>query len=87
MRRASAARGTAGCAVRVPGTAHCWASLAARGKNPIFHHPNILGVIYVTQSALSTLGAKGMKSDSFGNLDIKVFGTLDEALAHVRALA
>jgi hypothetical protein len=62
-------------------------NLAARGTNPLFHHPNIRSVIYVTQSILSALAAKGMGSDAFGNLNIKVFGTLDEALAHVRTLA
>ena len=60
---------------------------AARGEAPIFRHPNICGVIMVTQSDLKRLAAKGMDSDAFGHLDIKVFGTLEEALAHVRALA
>ncbi len=62
------------------------ANLTARGNNPIFHHPNVRSVIYVTKSNLTALAAKGMDSDVFGNLNISVFGTLEEALTHVRAL-
>jgi hypothetical protein len=62
-------------------------NLVARGENPIFHHPNIRSVIYVTQSDLGALAAKGMDSNAFGNVDVKIFRTLDEALAYVRELA
>lgn len=63
------------------------ANMSARGDNPIFHHPNTCSISYVTQSGVVALAAKGMDSKVFGHLKINVFGTLEEALAHVRALA
>jgi hypothetical protein len=60
-------------------------NLAARGENPIFHHQNIREIIYVTQSVLSKLAARGMDSEAFGSLKINVFGTVEEALAYARA--
>jgi hypothetical protein len=60
-------------------------NLAARGENPIFRHPKVREIIYVTQSDLSKLAARGMDSEAFGNLKISVYGTLEEALAYARA--
>ncbi|MDX2077130.1 MAG: hypothetical protein SFZ02_11910 [bacterium] len=60
------------------------ASGLARSENSLWHHPNIKQVIMVTDNDLFRLSAKGMHSDVFGNLDIAVFSTLEDALAYTR---
>jgi len=63
------------------------ASHATRGERPIFRHPKVKEVILVTTDSAIQFTARGMKSASFGNVDIRVFDTLDEALAYVREAA
>lgn len=55
-----------------------------RGHEPLWHHPNIRELLLVTQSKLVQMAASGVKSLPFGNLEVKVFGLLDEALAYCR---
>jgi hypothetical protein len=59
------------------------ASLLARGEHPLYHHPNIREVIYVTSSQIMKLAADGMKGDSFGNVNIKMFDDLDQAMDYI----
>jgi hypothetical protein len=63
------------------------ANMATRGEKPPFFHPNVRKVIWVTNSKLLELGAKGINSPTFGNLEIEVFHTLEEALAYCRSPA
>jgi hypothetical protein len=63
------------------------ANFASRGIGAIFHHPSILQVVFVTTSKLVDLAAAGLNSPVFGNLHVKVFPTLDSALAYVREKA
>ena len=61
------------------------ASMATRGEASVFHHDNVKQVIFVTQDRTLSLAAKGLNSFSFGNVDIKVFKTLDEAMDFIRS--
>lgn len=61
------------------------ANRIARGENSLWHHPNIKQVILVTDNNTLRLSAKGMASQTFGNLIVPVFVSLDEALAYVDA--
>lgn len=59
-------------------------SMAARGSNPNFHHPMVQGVLLVTKNIATQAAAKGLKSDTFGNVNAHVFTSLDDALAFVQ---
>ncbi|HEX3050440.1 MAG TPA: hypothetical protein VHP83_07285 [Aggregatilineaceae bacterium] len=61
-------------------------NFGARGDTPIFHHPNVGRLIFVTQSELIELGAKTLDSPIYGNLSIPVFPTLDQAMHYARSL-
>jgi hypothetical protein len=50
----------------------------------LLKHPKIRETLIVTQSGLAAMGAKGMNSPIFGNIKVKTFKTLDEALAYAR---
>lgn len=58
---------------------------AYRGDNPTFKHPNIRQIIEVTNDPTLELVAEGLDSDLFGNVKIRLFKTLKEALAYARA--
>lgn len=53
-------------------------------QTQLFKHPMIRETIIVTSSSLMTLAVKGMNSATFGNLQMKVTRTLDEALEYTR---
>jgi hypothetical protein len=59
------------------------ASLVARGEHPLYHHRNIRQVIYVTSSQIMKLAAEGLSADAFGNVNIKLFDDLDQAMEYV----
>ena len=61
------------------------AGAAGRGRNPLFHHPNIGKIVFVSSSEMVRLIAEGMSSNTYGSIRIKVVETMDEALAYVRA--
>jgi len=61
------------------------ANIGARGEQPLWHHPMIREMIFVHPAEVVKLAAKGLKGASFGNLSVRVFDTLDEALSYVRA--
>ena len=61
------------------------ATTVARGEGSIYHHPNIKQVLYVTTNEILPAAAKGLASDAFGHLDIKIFGSVDDAIAYARA--
>ncbi len=57
----------------------------ARDETSSWRHPNLRQVLLVTQDNLTRIAAKGMNSELFGNMNIAVFTTLDDALAHARS--
>jgi hypothetical protein len=59
-------------------------SLVARGERPLYRHPNIRQVIYVTTSHIMKLAAEGLKGNAFGHVNIKLFDDLDQALEYTR---
>lgn len=59
------------------------ASLVARGEHPLYHHPNIREVIYVTSSQIMKLAAEGLKGEAFGRVNIKLFDDLDQAMDYI----
>ncbi len=61
------------------------ASGTTRGDNPLFHHPNIGKIVFVTTSATMKTAAEGMASEQWGKVQIATFETLDEALDYVRS--
>ena len=60
-------------------------SLGARGDQPLWHHPMIREMIFVSPSTLVKLTAQGLDSPAFGNLKARIFQTRDEALGYARA--
>jgi hypothetical protein len=59
----------------------------ATQQNQVFKHPRIIETVAVTNSRLMQLVAKGMKSATFGNLNIRVFDSRSAALAYARTQA
>jgi hypothetical protein len=58
--------------------------LVATGEKPLYHHPNMRQALYVSTKDLIKLAATGLGHDQFGNLNVKVFDSLDAALAYAR---
>ncbi len=57
----------------------------ARGSTPLWHHPMIKKIVFVSPSPMIQQACQGMNSRVFGNLEAVAFGTLDEALNYCRA--
>ncbi|MFN8529038.1 MAG: hypothetical protein U0670_10535 [Anaerolineae bacterium] len=51
----------------------------------LFVHPNIRRVIFVTVNPMLELAAKGLDTEIYGFVKIKVFHTREEALAYARS--
>lgn len=60
------------------------ANVARRQEVSLFHHPNVRQIVGVSSSKLITLSAKGLSHATFGNLNLPMFGTIDEALNYAR---
>ncbi len=58
-----------------------------RGERPLLKHPNLKKPIWITTSRLAVTVAAGLNTVTFGNVEVLVFSTLDEALSWVRAHA
>ena len=56
-------------------------SIAAGSKDANFHNPNNIATLIITNDRAVAISADGLKSDSFGNANVLVFSTLDDALA------
>jgi hypothetical protein len=50
----------------------------------VLQHPNLKGIIAISPLKLIELAAKGMSSDAFGNIDVRVLETVEEALDYAR---
>lgn len=61
------------------------ANMLARSENPLYHHPNVCQVIYVTTNPTLRAAVEGMTSRLFGRVAITAVNTLDEALMLARA--
>lgn len=69
------------------------ANFGARGENtqspsqnvPVWKHPNLQELIFVTNKRLVSLAVRGLDSLVFGNIQAKVFYTQQEALDYCRA--
>lgn len=61
------------------------AAQAARGSNSNFHHPMNRYTLIVTHDPLVSMSAEGMQSDAYGNAKIKVFSSIEDAIAFVKA--
>lgn len=60
------------------------ANHAARGGSDILHHPLMKQFLLVTNSRLVELAGKGLEHDVFGNVNIRVFTSLEDALTYAR---
>lgn len=56
------------------------AKMAARGDNPLLHHPKQREVVFVSADTLMPAVAKGLGTPTFGSRKAAVFGSLDEAI-------
>ena len=65
-----------------------FASLGSRGNDPIWRHPKLRGIYFISDSKLIHTAAAGLNSPTFGNTPARAFDTLEEALADIeRTLA
>ncbi len=62
-------------------------SMAARGKDANFHNPMNMGTLIITNDPAVKLSAQGLRSDAFGNANVLVFSSLDDALNHAEEQA
>jgi hypothetical protein len=62
------------------------ASLGGRGSAPIWHHPKVQGVYFISDSKLVAMVAAGLHSPVFGSTAAKVCDTLEEALAEIKGV-
>lgn len=60
------------------------ANQAARSANAMLHHPMVREFLVVTDMRLVDLAARGLNAEVFGSVPVKVFQTVDEALAYAR---
>lgn len=61
------------------------ANKAARNANAILHHPKVLDFLLVTSMPVVELAGKGLSSHTFGQVNVAVFSTVDEALDRARS--
>jgi len=59
--------------------------LAARGDASPLHHPNIIETLVITADPFILMAARTINSYVFGNVKLKTFTTLDEALSYIDA--
>lgn len=61
------------------------ANALTRGEQPVFRHPNLKGILIVTEDSFIRLAGKGLENEIFGNVRIRFFATSEEALAFARS--
>lgn len=52
-------------------------------EHPIFGHPMLRETLIVTADPVITRAVKGLNSPAFGNLELKVFPTMDDATDYI----
>jgi hypothetical protein len=60
------------------------AASGATRQAEMFKHPKLLETLVITQSRMFDLAARGLSSPIFGGIKMRVFPTLNEALAYAR---
>lgn len=58
---------------------------AIRGDNPVLKHPNLREIVQVASDMVFERVAEGMDNELFGNIKVRSFDTLEDALAYARA--
>ena len=61
------------------------AQMAAQGNTAMLRSPNLIETLVVTTDSLTRMASRSINSYVFGNIKLKTFATLDEALAYVDA--
>jgi len=56
------------------------AAQAAKGKQTNFHHPMNRYTLIITDNPVVSMSAEGMTSSAYDQAQIKVFGSVDEAI-------
>lgn len=52
----------------------------AHGANALYHHEKVREVIVATNNESVHMASQNMDTEVYGNLKVRIFGTLDEAL-------
>lgn len=60
------------------------ANAAAQGERSLLHHPQVREVIVVTESPVIKHAAEGLRSDAFGNIPVRTYPSIKEAIDYVR---
>ncbi len=58
--------------------------LLTQGEMAVLRHPNIRAVLVTAGDTMVRMAAKALALVPYGGLSVKIFGTLDEVLAHAR---
>jgi hypothetical protein len=61
------------------------ASVAGREKGAVLHHPNVREVMFVSREKAVHMLAQGLATEIYGNVPVKAFDTLDDALGYARS--
>lgn len=61
-----------------------YASLGTRGRDPIWRHPKLRGLYFISQSKVIEKAVAGLARPTFGLTSAKVFGSVEEALADIK---
>lgn len=59
------------------------AAASAFGENAAFHHEMVKEIIFVTQNPMMRMVAENMQTEVYGNLSVRVFETMEEAMDYV----
>lgn len=57
---------------------------ATRGPGALLHHPNVAETLFVLTNSFMKLGTMGLTSEAFGHAKVRVFDTLEQALAYAQ---
>ncbi len=61
--------------------------IGIKGEQATANHRNIKQIVVVTHSRMINMAAKGLNTVSFGNIDMAVFETVEDAIGYVRQKA
>jgi hypothetical protein len=61
------------------------ANRARSNQDSVFRHPKIKGIIFISDSKLVELSARGLNSPIFGNFSVTVVDSLEHALESISA--
>jgi hypothetical protein len=61
------------------------ASSTSQTSQGTFHHPNVKSVLLVSPEEVIHAAAEGLRTDVYGNVRVRTFHKLDDALAYARS--